>query len=470
MAAPERLSDDLRGLIIRWRNDPDAFVRECLGVVPEPWQAEALRTIAEFDRLAVKSGHGVGKSAFLAWLILWWLLTHYPAVIPCTANTATQLNDVLWREVDKWHRRMPEGFRRLIEVKSDRVEFTEDAKQCFAVARTARKETPEAFQGYHSENLLFIVDEASGVDDVIFEVGKGSMSTRGAKTVMTGNPTRPQGYFYNAFHQMRAFWKCQTVACSTSSQVSEQYIAECLEEYGPDSNMFRVRVLGEFPIEGDDILVPLHLVESAVGRDIESLAGQEVRWGLDVARFGSDRTALAKRCGNELLEPVKWWAGKDTMQVAGIVVNEFNNAKRKPDMIAVDAIGIGAGVADRLKENGLPAVAVNVSELPAVGEKFMRVRDEIWWGAREWFQTLQVKIPRDDRLIGELTLPKYSFTSGGKVKIESKDEVRKRTAKSSSTMGNSPDIADAFVLTFLGGVWNAKRKKQKINYPRLGIV
>ena len=315
--------------------------------------------------------------------------------------------------------------------------------------------------------MLFIIDEASGVDDIIFEVGRGAMSSKGAKTIMTGNPTRTNGYFYNAFHSMKAFWKTMKVACADSTQVSTQYIEECKEEYGEDSNAFRVRVLGEFPVEGDDVIIPLHLVESAVTREIEAF-GEEV-WGLDVARFGDDRNALAKRRGNVLTEPVKAWKNKDTMQTTGIVVNEYNEAKNKPIVIFVDVIGFGAGVVDRLSEQGLPVQGINVAELPAFGDKFMRMRDELWWEAREWFRKMDCHIPDDGPLIAELTLPTYTYTSGGKIKAEGKDEIKKRTAKTAGSMGKSPDLADALCLTFANGMMVMK-KPQPLNYPRLAIV
>lgn len=463
------IGPDVLEVIRGWREDPELFVRQAFGAEPEVWQAEALRNIREHDRLAIKSGHGVGKSTLLAWVIIWWLLTRYPAKAACTANTATQLSDVLWGELDKWYRKLPDGLKGLLELKADKFELREDPKQSFAVARTARKEQPEAFQGYHSPNMLFIADEASGIDDIIFEVGKGAMSSPGAKTIMTGNPTRTQGYFYDAFHRMRAFWKTMTVPCSSSSQVAQKYIEECKEEYGEDSNMFRVRVLGEFPQEGDNVIIPLHWCESAVGRNVDVIPGSAVVWGLDVARFGDDKTALAKRQANHLMEPVKWWGGKDLMQVTGLVAAEYHSAKPRPDVIYVDAIGIGAGVADRLNELGIPVIAVNVAEVPAVGEKYMRLRDELWWSAREWFRSMTVKIPRDDRLMSELTLPTYSFTSGGKIKAESKDELKKRTSRGGGDLGKSPDLADAFCLTFAGGEMVPKKQKT-IKYPNLGIV
>ena len=457
----------MSAVVEKWKRYPRTFVREALGVTPEKWQGEALEALRKHNRIAIRSGHGVGKSALLAWCILWWLLTRYPAKVACTANTSTQLNDVLWGELDLWYRKLPKALQKELDLKSERMELVCNPKQSFAVARTARKENPEAFQGYHSPNMLFIVDEASGVDDIIFEVGKGAMSKNTAKTIMTGNPTRTNGYFYNAFHSMKAFWHTMKVGCADSTQVSQEYIDECAEEYGIDSNAFRVRVLGEFPVEGDDVVIPLHLVESAITRDVEPV-GEEV-WGLDIARFGDDRSALAKRRGNVLVEKVKWWKNKDLMQLTGLIVNEYNEAKRKPTAIFADVIGVGAGVVDRLSEQGLPVVGINVSESPAFGEKFMRMRDELWWTARDWFYKLDCKMPDDGALLAELTMPTYNFTSGGKIKVESKDELKKRTAKTASSMGKSPDLADAFCLTFGSGTL-ISRKPQKLEYPKLSLV
>ena len=115
--------------------DPVLFVRSIIGVEPEQWQCDALYAVRDNDRVAIRSGHGIGKTAFLSWLILWWLLTRTPSGVACTANTASQLSDILWAEVAKWHRRLPEGFRNLLDVKSDKIEFI--GGDSFAVARTA---------------------------------------------------------------------------------------------------------------------------------------------------------------------------------------------------------------------------------------------------------------------------------------------------------------------------------------------
>jgi len=439
-----RALTNIEDTILRLRNDPVLFVEQVIGAKPQRWQAEALRAISKHDKVAIKSGHGVGKTAFESWVALWWLLTHYPCKAAITANTAHQLNDVLWTEIDKWARKLPAGFKDLLEFKSDKISL-KGATDSFAVARTSRRENPEALQGFHSENMLFICEEASGIPDVVFQVGEGSMSTRGAKTLMCGNPTRADGYFYDAFHSDRDQWHCITVSCEDADTVSEKFLADMASKYGEDSNVYRVRVLGEFPTQSDDVLVPLHLVESAVKRDIEASPTTPVVWGLDVARFGGDRSALCKRQGQIVLEPIKTWQNKDLMELAGIILTEYEATRYmdRPTHIYIDSIGIGAGLADRLAELDMPAIGVAVSESPSLKDKFMRLRDELFWKAREWFEGRDVHIENDETLISEITSVRYKYQSSGKLKIESKDEMKRRGQR-------SPDVADSFVLTFAG--------------------
>ena len=431
-----------------WRDDPVLFCRQALRAEPQAWQVEALGLVAAHDRVAIRSGHGVGKTALLAWLVLWFLLTRRPVRIPCTAPTSHQLGDVLWSEIAKWRRRLPAELAARLSVTGEHVYGADSRQECFAVARTARRDQPEAFQGFHGENLLFIADEASGVDDTIFEVGEGAMSTAGAKTVLAGNPTRTAGYFYNAFHRDRDAWTTLRVACADSPMVTPRYAAGMAKRYGADSNIYRVRVLGEFPTSEEDAVIPVELCQSAVHRDVEPLPDRRVIWGLDVARFGSDRTALAKRRGTVLLEPVTAWRNKNLMDSADEVARLYDACEDAdlPFAIMVDSIGYGAGVADRLRAMGLPARDVNVgcaSEMP----RYQRLRDELWWRAREWLEARNCVLPDDPDLIAELTVPKYGFTHDGKIQVESKDEMKKRAVQ-------SPDLADAFCLTL---AWRADK-------------
>ena len=453
-------ADEFAQLIRAWADDPVLFVKTALQATPEPWQAAALEAVRDNDKVAIRSGHGVGKTTYLAWLVLWWLMTRHPAKIAATANTAHQLSDVLWSEIGKWHGRMPEVLRRLLEVKRDKVEVA-GVPDSFAVARTARREQPEALQGFHSTNMLFVIDEASGVDDLVFEVGQGAMSTAGAKTVMTGNPTRTSGYFYDAFHRMSASWHTMKVGCADSTQVAPAFLAEMAQRYGAGSNVYRVRVEGEFPLADDDSVVPAHLISAAMDREVEPAPTTPIVWGLDVARYGDDRSALAKRQGERLIE-VKTWQGADLMETAGRIFNEYSvcNFRNRPSAIYVDSIGLGSGVLDRLKELGLPVRGVNVSEAPAVGERYLRLRDELWFRVREWPEARSCQLPRDEELAAELGAPRFKILSTGKLKVDSKDELKKRGAR-------SPDKADAVCLTFaqngaalsLGsaGAWNRKK-------------
>jgi len=424
------------------REDPALFVETVLQATPQNWQRKALDAIAQNDRVAIKSGHGVGKTAFESWVVLWWLMTHYPCKVAVTANSAHQLSDVLWTEIDRWARNMPQAFKDLLEFKSDKISL-KGATDSFAVARTSRRENPESLAGFHSPHMLFVVEEASGVPNVIFETASGALSTPGAKIIMCGNPTRSDGYFYDAFHGDREKWHCITVSCEEGEYVDPKFIDEMAQKYGAESNVFKVRVLGEFPTQSDDVLLPLHLIEDAVTRDVEAGPTTPVVWGLDVARFGGDRSALAKRQGNVLIEPIKTWQNKDLMELAGIVLSEYDAVpySMRPQAIYIDAIGLGAGLADRLRELDMPAVAVSVSETASLKDRFNRLRDELFWAAREWFEARDCHIPDDGTLMAELSGIRYKYLSTGKLKVESKDEMKRRGQR-------SPDVADAFVLSF----------------------
>jgi len=432
---------DVGELLLAIALDPVLFVEGVLGAKPEEWQKKALYAVRDNDRVAIRSGHGIGKTAFLSWLILWWVLTRSPSRIACTANTSSQLSDILWAEVAKWHRCMPDGLKELIEVTSAKVELT--GQDSFAVARTARRETPEALQGFHSPNMLFLVDEASGVDNIIFEVGEGAMSTEGAKTVMTGNPTRTSGYFYEAFNKMKDSFFTMKVSSQDSTQVGPKFIEDMKAKYGEDSNIYRVRVLGEWPEADDDVVIPLHLLQAAADRDQVAADTTPVVWGLDVARFGTDKSALCKRKGNVVTEPIKSWRNKDLMEMCGIILNEYETTtwSDRPVEILIDSIGLGAGVVDRLTELDLPVRGINVAESASMGERYGRLRDELWFLGKEWFEARDCTIPDQEELIDDLSKPRFSFLSNGKLKVEGKDEMKRRGL-------NSPDLADAFCLTF----------------------
>jgi hypothetical protein len=432
--------------IIRWRKGgPAQFAVDVFGAAPTEQQWEASRAIVERRRVSIRSGHGTGKSAFMAWCVLWFMSCYYPCKVPATAPTSHQLEDILWAEIAKWHAAMRERVPQLaneFEWTKERFYLKSNPNESFAVARTARPERPEALQGFHSENILFLIDEASGVAENVFQVAEGALSTEGAFVVMAANPTREEGYFYDSHHKMRERWAALHWDGEQSPMVSRQYVDDMRAKYGVDSPIYQVRVKGNFATATDGV-IPLSLCEAARVREVQPIASAPVIWGLDVARFGDDSTALAKRKGNVQLEPTREWYGLDTMQVAGMIAAEYRDAREKPWCINVDVIGIGAGVVDRLEELGLPVRGINVAESASASIKYMRLRDELWFLGREWLEARDCRLAEDDELVGELVTAKYKIESSGKIKVESKDDMKKRGV-------SSPNRADAWLLTFAG--------------------
>jgi hypothetical protein len=358
-----------------------------------------------------------------------------------TAPTSSQLFDAMFAELKRWINELPKELQELLNVKSDRVELVRAPAEAFISCRTARAETPEALAGVHSDNVLLIVDEASGVPEQVFEAAAGSMSGHNATTLMLSNPTRSSGTFFESHNRMANSWWTRTWSCVDSPLVSDEFVKEMEMRYGDTSNAFRVRVLGEFPLSDDNTIIPFHLVEAAQHRDIVVSEETSVVWGLDVARFGSDATALCKRQGPVVTE-LRSWRGLDLMQTTGRVVAEYEalSPSKRPTEILVDSIGVGSGVVDRLRELDLPVRGINVAESPSMGDTYMNLRSELWFKCKAWLEDRSCKLPKDDQLQAELTAIRYSFTSSGKMKAESKDEMRRRGV-------GSPDLADALCLT-----------------------
>ena len=450
-------------------NDPVLFVEEMLGAQPFDYQAEFLRALLDERKMSVKSGHGTGKSTTASWAMLWFMLLRYPCKVVVTAPTSSQLFDAMFAELKRWIGELPKELQQLLNVKSDRVELVSAPAEAFISCRTARAETPEALAGVHSDHVLLIVDEASGVPEQVYEAAAGSMSGHNATTLMLSNPTRSSGTFFESHNRMANSWWTRTWSCKDSPLVSHEFVDEMELRYGPESNAYRVRVLGEFPLSDDNTIIPYHLVEAAQTRDVVVSDEATVVWGLDVARFGSDATALCKRQGPIVTE-LRSWRGLDLMQTTGRIVAEYEALapSKRPAEILVDSIGVGSGVVDRLQELGLPVRGVNVAESPSMGDTYMNLRSELWFKCKAWLEDRSCKLPKDDQLIAELTAIRYSFTSSGKMKAESKDEMRKRGL-------GSPDLADALCLTMasdaataLSGAFKTWRGELKRNL--LGIA
>jgi phage terminase large subunit len=429
--------------ITLYRTDPVLFVKEVLGVEPDEWQQDFLNAVASGERkISIRSGHGVGKSTTASWAMLWFLLTRYPVKVVVTAPTSAQLYDALFAELKRWVKELPQPIQELLDVKQERIELKASATEAFISARTSRAEQPEALQGVHSDNVMLVADEASGVPEAVFEAAAGSMSGHNALTILLGNPVRSSGFFFDTHNRLKDEWWTRRVSCIDSTRVSKEYVEDMKSRYGEESNAYRIRVLGEFPRSDDDTIIPMELLESAKHRDTRAYEDAPIVWGLDVARFGSDSSVLCKRQSN-VVQTLERWRNLDLMQLTGAVVAQYEacDHKNRPAEILVDSIGLGAGVVDRLRELKLPCRGINVSESPAMGGTYLNLRAELWHKAKAWLEKRDCKIPNNEDLIGELATVRYTFTSNGKIKIESKDDIRRRGLK-------SPDMADAFVLTF----------------------
>lgn len=329
------------------------FAQEVLLFEPDDWQKQALMDLAESPKVAIKSGQGVGKTGMEAVALLWFLCCYpYPRIV-ATAPTKQQLHDVLWSEVSKWMSKSP--------LLSDILKWTKtyiymvgNEKRWFAVARTATK--PENMQGFHEDNMLFIVDEASGVADPIMEAILGTLSGANNKLLMCGNPTRTSGTFYDAFNVDRSIYRCHTVSSADSKRTNKQNIESLIRKYGRDSNVVLVRVFGEFPKQEDDVFIALSIVEHCCMLDLpDDVPIKRISFGVDVARYGSDETVIAKNVGGRITLPVSF-RGQSLMTTVGKIVQLYRQAitefprYRGKIYINIDDCGLGGGVTDRLEE------------------------------------------------------------------------------------------------------------------------
>ena len=437
--------------------DPVGFVRFCFpwgeGDLaafdgPDRWQIdtledigrEALRTMREGGavRLATASGHGIGKTACMAWIILWVMSTRPHCQIVVTANTATQLETKTWRELARWWKRALN--RDWFEWTATKFYQKDNAETWYASATPWSAERSEAFAGTHEKHVVILFDEGSAIDDVIWEVAEGALTTPGAMHIVFGNPTRNTGRFRECFDGGRFAhrWITRQVDSRTARMADNKQLDAWIEDYGEDSDFCRVRVRGLFPRAGSAQFISSEAVQDAMRRELhdhEVEASPRVL-GVDVARFGDDRTVFVVRQGAKVRALYKF-RGLDVVQTA-------NKAKQliadwSIDVTYVDAIGIGAGVVDILEHTGFEVIPVVNSERPDDMVTYLNRRAECWGRLRDWLRTAD--IPDDGELRDDLIAPEYHFTSKNQIQLEKKEDMKKR-------LGLSPDIGDALATTF----------------------
>ncbi len=410
---------------------------------PDTWQLEQMRDIKQHLETnplgifmdATASGHGIGKSAEVAWIILWFMSTRFNANGVVTANTFPQLKTKTWRELALWHKRaINTHWFTWTETKF----FQVDNPETWYVSPIANSEhNSEAFAGQHGEHSLIIYDEASAIPDKIWEVSSGVKDPRTMWFVF-GNPTQNTGRFRQCFGRERDRWNTRNVDSRTAKMPNKEELDKEVEHWGEDSDYVRVRIRGEFPRLGEMQFISSENASEAIERDIPVPLGTPKILGVDVARYGDDMTVFARRHGRKL-EPLRKYRGLDTMQVAALVVEEIRN--NRPDVVMIDGVGIGAGVVDRCRQLGHDVIEVISGKPPDNENKDIcyNKRAEMWYRMRDWLDNAD--IPNDRELEDDLTQIKYFYDDKHRIRLERKEDMKKRGVQ-------SPDCAEAVALTF----------------------
>ncbi|WP_020591254.1 terminase [Kiloniella laminariae] len=400
---------------------------------------DGVHPVAPTD-IATASGHGIGKSAMSAWLILFILSTRPFAKGVVTSNTGDQLRTKTWAELGKWHRRCLTGhwFQYNASKGNMSLSHKSHAESWRCDAQTCREENSESFAGLHAANStpFYLFDEASAVPDKIWEVSDGGLTDGEPMRFVFGNPTRNSGRFFECFHRLRHRWHSRQIDSRAVEGTNADLMQQWVEDYGEDSDFVRVRVRGVFPRAGSTQFISGQLVAEARARELPPQPEQPIVIGVDVARFGDDQSVILIRQGRKLLEIRKYRV--DTMALASFVIEAIG--RYKPDGVLVDGVGVGGGVVDRLHQLGHAVIDVNAGSTAQDHKSFLNKRAEMWSRLRDWLKTAD--IPADDsELESDLTGIEYGFDAKNRLQLEKKSDMKKRGL-------HSPDVADALALTF----------------------
>ncbi|NJM55320.1 MAG: hypothetical protein HC841_04865 [Verrucomicrobiae bacterium] len=438
------------------------FVREVLRADPAPYQEDILRNFVLHKRAAVRGPHGLGKTALSSWIILWGASCCGDDVkVVTTASAWRQLTHYTWPEVRKWAARamwelLGLRMRRDHEILEYGIKLP--GREAFAVASN----DPALIEGAHAKTLLYVLDESKSIPDPFWDAIEGAFSGAGSDTeadafaLAISTAGAPSGRFYDIHKRKRGYeeWWVRHVTLEeavAAGRVSREWADGRKAQWGESSPVYQNRVLGNFAESGTDSVIPLAWIDQAVERWHERGGKGEGKesWGQDVAYTGDDDSVLACLVGSTFTE-LRVTSLEDPMQTAGRAIAALRQNMDIP--IAVDVIGVGAGTYARLAEQGYQAIACNVAEATDLKDRsgelrFINLRAALWWALREALDPANgedVALPPDDLLIGELTAPRWTYTSAGKIKIEAKDDIRKR-------LGRSTDRADAIALAWYAG-------------------
>lgn len=435
----------------RWYDDPARFVEEVLGLTPWDGQREILDTIKCHDRVTCRSGHKCGKTTVAAATALWWCCTRHEARVVLIAPTFRQISEQVWREITRLYRgaKFPLGGK-LFANPSAGIRWPDD-RQIIGFST----DTSEGFAGF-SGPILYVLDEASGVPDVVWDVA--STSPLG-KVLAISNPTKSDGAFYRSHTRDRGVWVPLHLSSERAAAqnpiftlpngrrrqlypgiADADWLKKRQDEYGTTGFYYDVRVRGEFSKLSDMAIIPLGLVTAATERWTDECPSNDpLEIGVDAARFGPDDTCIVWRRGFWASAPIIL-KGNDAMTVAGEVRDLAYRLRRSGErpVIRIDTSnGYGSGPADILRRTADLQVVDCVATASATDDQHDRFRDQMWTGLGRWLS--KGAIPDDARLVSDLTSPVYDYNDRGKLKIESKKEIRKR-------IGRSTDVGDALAL------------------------
>lgn len=449
--------------------DPLRFVKSAFpwgkGVLagmagPDKWQVDLLTTIGErlkagekaqdVIRTAIASGHGIGKSATVSWLILWAMCTFPDTRGVVTANTDTQLRTKTWAELAKWFHLCI--FKSWFELTATSIFSKQPGhdKTWRIDAIPWSESNPEAFAGLHNQGkrILVIFDEASAIADKIWEVIEGALTDKETQIIWScfGNPTRNTGRFFECFNKFRHRWETRHIDSRDVAISNKELLKTWEEDYGEDSDFFKVRVRGVFPDQSAMQFISRKTVDDAVNRAMPHVSYTRMIaiMGVDVARFGDDASVIRVRFGQDARSmEKKKFRGLDGWEL-GAKIAEWHNELIKMGVpkvvINVDTGGVGASPVDWLRHNNYAVNAINFGSEPTNKDRYKNLRAEMWGRMREWLEQGGC-IADDQDLVTDLTAVEYTYTPTNQVLLEKKEDMKKRGLASS-------DDADALALTF----------------------
>lgn len=457
-----QLIEDIAG----FTHDPQGFAMyafpwghgELAGVDrPRDWQWETMGVIGahlsnpetRFQPLmvSVASGHGIGKSAEMGMILNWAMSTCEDCKVVVTANTENQLRTKTWPEIGKWFRlAINKHWFNVTATKVASVdpEHTDSWK---ADAVPWSEHNTEAFAGLHNKGkrIVLIFDEASNIADKVWEVAEGALTDEDTEIIWLafGNPTRNTGRFRECFTRYKHRWVTKQVDSRTVDGTNKQQIAKWADDYGEDSDFFRVRVRGMFPRASDLQLIPTDWVAEAMRREAVFGLSDALVCGIDIARGGADNNVIRFRRGLDArsIKPIRI-PGSETRDTTVFIAKVCTVVQEhRPDAVFVDSTGVGGPVADQLRRlmPGIVIIDVNFASA-APDNHYANMRTYIWWMLREALRA-GLAIEQCPDLEAELTSPEYTHNQRDQIALEKKSEIKKR-------LGISPDDADALALTF----------------------